>query len=111
MSNLRQIQTYKCPPLVVGYAHMTHQYTEAELRDAGASDLFIRYYKAAPPSASARWEVEAGPFDLEELNDRPHVGGHFFSHLWEGDADAAWARADLSNRAILEDADLQPATA
>lgn len=77
-------------------------FTESQLRNAGASALFVAYYKAATPNASARREIEQGPFDLEELNDNPSLGGGFFNALWSGDETAALRRADASNAAILQ---------
>lgn len=81
----------------------TNRLTEAELRSAGASDLFVSYYRAAPPQASARREVETGAFDLEQLSDDPSVGGHFFEALWTGDEVGALRRADARNAAVLEE--------
>jgi hypothetical protein len=77
-------------------------YTEQELREAGASALYIAYYNVASAKASARSEVERGPFTLDELNNTPRLGGGFFKALWTGDETAALRRADSSNAAILE---------
>jgi len=82
----------------------TNELTEAELRTAGASALFVAYYKIAPSDASARSEVESGPFSLSDLNDNPNLGGGFFAALWNGDESGAFARADSRNLTILEEA-------
>lgn len=79
------------------------EYTEAELRAAGASALFVAYYKVADAGASARREVEQGPFSLEELNENPSLGGGFFNALWSGDEVQALRRADGHNSTILEE--------
>lgn len=76
-------------------------FTEDTLRDKGASDLFLAYYFAADGTASARREVESGPFPMETLNEKPHLGGGFFQALWEGDEVQALRRADTKNHAIL----------
>ena len=75
--------------------------SEAELIDAGASDLFVSYYNTAPESASARREVDDGVFELSELAEKPHLGGHFFEALWSGDVRTAVRRADGANIDIL----------
>jgi hypothetical protein len=82
----------------------TEAFTEDQLRHAGASRLFIEYYNEAEPDASARSEVEHGPFSLEELNDNPNLGGGFFAALWRGEETEAFGRADSRNLAILESA-------
>ena len=79
-----------------------NSYDEATLADAGASPLFVEYYDKAPTGASARREVESGPFSLDELNQSPSLGGGFFEALWEGDTTQAIRRADSSNASILE---------
>jgi hypothetical protein len=79
------------------------EYTEDELRDAGASALFCGYYRIADAGASARREVESGPFSLDKLNDNPQLGGGFFAALWEGDETQALRRADSHNSTILEE--------
>jgi hypothetical protein len=79
-----------------------NSYDEATLADAGASPLFVEYYDEAPTGASARREVESGPFSLDELNQSPSLGGGFFEALWEGDTTQAIRRADSSNARILE---------
>jgi len=75
---------------------------ESKLRNAGASALFVAYYKAAPPEATARREVDSGPFSLEDLNESPHLGGGFFQALWNGNESNARARADSNNSEILD---------
>jgi len=80
----------------------TTRLTEDDLRAAGASALFVAYYREAGPAASARREVERGPFDLEELNESPNRGGGFFKALWTGDEVGALRRADSKNARILE---------
>jgi len=77
-------------------------YSEDELREAGASALFVAYYKAADAGATARREVERGPFSLDELDDNPSLGGGFFEALWTGDEVQALRRADGHNSTILE---------
>jgi len=77
-------------------------YDDAQLRNAGASTLFVEYYDEAPAGASARREVESGPFSLDDLDEAPTLGGGFFEALWEGDTTQAIRRADSSNAAILE---------
>jgi hypothetical protein len=79
-----------------------NSYDEATLTNAGASLLFVEYYDEAPTGASARREVESGPFTLDELNQSPSLGGGFFEALWEGDTTQAIRRADSSNARILE---------
>jgi hypothetical protein len=78
-------------------------FTREELRTAGASAMFIAYYMNAPPQASARREIEQGPFMLSELNDTPRLGGGFFQALWNGDESAARRRADITNSQVLEE--------
>jgi hypothetical protein len=78
------------------------EYSSDELRDAGASALFVAYYQTADTDASARREIESGPFSLEELNEKPRLGGGFFAALWNGDEVQALRRADSKNAAILE---------
>lgn len=78
------------------------EYSSKDLRAAGASNLFVRYYENAPADASARREVERGPFSLEKLNDQPSLGGGFFAALWKGNMPAARRRADQNNRRILD---------
>lgn len=75
--------------------------SEAALIEAGASDLFVSYYDTAPERASARHEIDSGPFSLYELADRPHLGGGFFEALWNGNEEQAVWRADNWNREIL----------
>lgn len=82
----------------------TDTLTKDQLRNAGASRLFIEYYNEAESNASARKEVEQGPFSLEELNDNPNLGGGFFAALWRGEETGAFSRADSRNLAILESA-------
>jgi len=82
----------------------TDELTEQELWNAGASRLFIEYYNEAEPDASARSEVEQGPFTLDELDDNPNLGGGFFAALWRGEESGAFGRADSRNLAILESA-------
>jgi hypothetical protein len=77
--------------------------SEGELRQSGASSLFVHYYTEAPKSASARAEVEQGPFTLEQLAANPSRGGHFFEALWNGHETRAVQRADGRNRQILQD--------
>jgi len=77
--------------------------SEAELIDAGASDLFVSYYNTAPESASARQEVDTGRFELSELAEKPQLGGGFFEALWNGDERTAVRRADGANRGILRE--------
>jgi hypothetical protein len=77
--------------------------SEAELIDAGASDLFVSYYNTAPESASARHEVDTGRFELSELAEKPQLGGGFFEALWNGDERTAVRRADGANRGILRE--------
>jgi hypothetical protein len=79
-----------------------NSYDETMLENAGASPLFVEYYDEAPAGASARREVESGPFSLDELNQSPELGGGFFQALWEGDTTKAIRRADSSNARILE---------
>lgn len=83
-------------------SELDRMFTEEELRDRGASALFVAYYKEADASASARREVEEGPFTLLALNDAPQLGGGFFEALWTGDETAALRRADSHNARILE---------
>lgn len=80
------------------------EHNAAELRNAGASELFVNYYLAAPEGASARREVESGPFSLGELNDSPALGGGFFAALWNGNLWKAWRLADSKNATVLESA-------
>ena len=80
----------------------TDALTEEQLRNAGASALFVAYYKAASPKATARSEVDRGPFTLEELNNSPHLGGGFFKALWNGNEVEARRRADTNNSRILD---------
>jgi hypothetical protein len=77
--------------------------SEEDLRQAGASSLFAHYYDEAPDTASAVREVDRGPFSLDELAERPHLGGHFFEALWNGHETRAVRRADGQNREILQD--------
>ena len=79
-----------------------NSYDGSTLENAGASPLFVEYYDEAPTGASARREVESGPFSLDELNQSPALGGGFFEALWEGDTTQAIRRADSSNARILE---------
>jgi hypothetical protein len=72
-----------------------------KLASHGASELFIEYYEYAPGNASARAEIEVGPFSIEELADNPRLGGHFFEALWEGDRLEASHRADIRNSRLL----------
>lgn len=76
--------------------------TVSKLQAAGASELLIEYYKRAPKSASAVREIENGPFSVEELAEKPSVGGGFFQALWNGDRETARFRADSQNRSIIE---------
>lgn len=69
---------------------------------AGASNLFVSYYHAAPEGASARHEIDSGPFSLYELAEKPHLGGGFFEALWKGEERKAVRRADGWNREILK---------
>jgi len=68
---------------------------------AGASDLFVSYYNTAPERASARHEIDSGPFSLYELAEKPRLGGGFFEALWKGEEQKAFNRADAWNREIL----------
>ena len=77
--------------------------TNEELRNAGASALFVAYYNEAPTGASARVEVESGPFSLDELADDPYLGGGFFAALWNGDEMRAVSGADGKNLPIMEE--------
>jgi hypothetical protein len=79
------------------------EFTREQLRTAGASAMFIAYYINAPANASARREVEQGPFDLSDLNDSPRLGGGFFAALWNGNESAARRHADSQNSQILEE--------
>lgn len=79
------------------------EYSAQELREAGASELFISYYQIAPSTASARSEVENSLFDLSDLNERPSRGGGFFEALWSGDEVQAIRRADTNNEEILKE--------
>jgi hypothetical protein len=79
-------------------------FTDEELRNAGASALYIAYYNEAGYKASARSEVERGPFTLEELDNTPNLGGGFFAALWRGYETKAFGRADSKNLSILESA-------
>jgi hypothetical protein len=81
----------------------TRKYDNSELRRAGASSLFVRYYNIADKSASARREVEIG-LGLDTLAQTPKLGGHFFEALWYGDSKTALARADSANTDILKNA-------
>ena len=78
-------------------------YSEESLRNSGASALYVAYYQAASASASARREVESGPFTLEELNASPELGGGFFAALWNGNETQALRRADSRNAKILKE--------
>ena len=78
----------------------TRKYGNSELRRAGASSLFVRYYNTADKSASARREVEIG-LGLDTLAETPELGGHFFKALWCGDYETALQRADSKNTDIL----------
>jgi hypothetical protein len=79
-----------------------NSYNGATLASAGASLLFVEYYDEAPSGASARREVESGPFSLDELDESPSLGGGFFEALWEGNTTQAIRRADAANARILE---------
>jgi len=78
------------------------QYSTQELVNAGASQLFADYYHLAGENASARREVERGPFSLDKLSENPQIGGGFFAALWEGNTVQAIRRADSQNARILE---------
>jgi hypothetical protein len=78
------------------------QYSTQDLLEAGASQLFADYYELAGENASARREVEKGPFSLDKLSQNPDIGGGFFAALWEGDTVQAIRRADSQNARILE---------
>lgn len=39
---------------------------------------------------------------LENVNEFGHMGGHFFTALWEGDLYDAYSRADPNNKRIME---------
>jgi len=80
----------------------THRYTTDELRDAGASMLFVDYYNTADPRASARHEVDRRE-DLSGIASNPSIGGSFFEHLWVGHTGKAWMHADSKNRRILNE--------
>ena len=74
------------------------------LRQAGASDAFIRVLRQAPDSSVAREirkQVDSWGTMPREL---PTVsGGHFFEALWDGDVERAMCRADLSNSQVMHD--------
>ena len=79
------------------------------LRQAGASRAMIRVLKHdADRRNSANKEIKKyvrwGDLDTDENpEDFKHLGGHFFSALWEGDLFGAWRRADLNNKTILRE--------
>lgn len=84
------------------------EFTREVLRAAGASAMFVAYYMNAPAGASARREVDSGPFTLDELSETPHLGGGFFEALWSGNESAARRRADSQNSRILEEIKQKP---
>lgn len=80
------------------------------LKEAGASAVFLEYLNFSEESVgisrhSPKEEVRSyifhNCFDGEpEMFD--HVGGHFFSALWDGNLFRAWTRADLNNRTLMQ---------
>ena len=88
------------------------------LRDAGASDALMevceyniedcprRQDGKTVQSNSALREVkkylrEWESLTEEKLSEFSHLGGHFFSALWDGDLYSAYSRADYNNQTIM----------
>lgn len=61
----------------------SNRYTEEELREAGASELFIKFYQNAPKEHPLRRGLEKNQ-DLELISEKPYIGGPFVKHLWKG---------------------------
>jgi hypothetical protein len=79
------------------------------LSKAGASDELIDLLQFPKEAAgvkrhSAREEIKSyiryGEFE-KDPEQFGHIGGHFFSAMWDGDLFAAWLRADLNNKSLL----------
>jgi hypothetical protein len=88
--------------------------TADELRDLGASEDFITAYFTeydGRHSIVAELDGGFGGSLIDRGDFRASVGGGYFEALWNEGAVSAWARADGSNRAILEKAGLKPVTA
>jgi hypothetical protein len=91
---------------------LTNEHIEF-LRDAGASEMLIAVLRFNHTAIginrnSARSEVQKYVYwgALDDDCDPAafsHLGGHFFSALWEGDLFGAWTRADSSNKTILRE--------
>lgn len=78
------------------------------LREAGASDQIIALIQFTDEQTgirnSAREEVRKYAYwgDLDgSPDDFNHIGGHFFSAMWDGDLFEAWLRADMNNRRLM----------
>lgn len=79
------------------------------IRDAGASEEMLDVLRFDESSIgisrnSAKQEVKKYAFwgNLDgDTDEFTHLGGHFFSALWDGDLFGAWTRADLNNKAIV----------
>lgn len=79
------------------------------IRDAGASEAILDLIKFPAESIginrnSARQEVRKYVF-WDDLDGNPdefdHLGGHFFTAMWDGDLFEAWVRADLNNKVLM----------
>lgn len=81
------------------------------VRNAGASEMLIQLAQFSPQQAgvtrnSIREQIRQHVFwgDISEDNDPEqfsHLGGGFFTQIWEGKLYEAYCRADLNNQAIL----------
>lgn len=75
-----------------------------DIKAVGGSTLAAQVYTCDYEGRhSVRDEIEDGPFSLGVLSENPSLGGHFFAAVWDGDFDRAYARADGSNRQILDE--------
>lgn len=81
--------------------HSYGEYSAKELREAGASELFVRFYQHAPEDARVRNQLE-NIHGLEKLSESPYLAGGFFQLLWEGRREEAIGTADPDNEEIFD---------
>lgn len=82
------------------------RFTTENLREAGASEVFISLYLSSFDGRhSVKEELNQGyGGDVLARDDDPsEVGGHFFKKLWDGDVFEALMRADGNNTKLMSE--------